>query len=74
MAVAANGVLYVNTWSGTYYRNDTLSPGDSCSRCKTGRATAAGIGPLNQRGCLPNRWSLRVKSSKGRAVSGFSPT
>src|SRR5258708_13859845 len=27
MAVAPNGVVYVNTWSGTYYRNDTPRPG-----------------------------------------------
>ncbi len=27
MAVAPNGVVYVNTWSGTYYRNDTPPPG-----------------------------------------------
>jgi glucose/arabinose dehydrogenase len=27
MAVAPNGVLYVNTWSGRYYRNDTPPPG-----------------------------------------------
>jgi glucose/arabinose dehydrogenase/cytochrome c553 len=27
MAVAANGVLYANTWSGRYYRNDTPPPG-----------------------------------------------
>jgi glucose/arabinose dehydrogenase len=27
MAVAPNGVLYVNTWSGSYYRNDTPPPG-----------------------------------------------
>jgi glucose/arabinose dehydrogenase/cytochrome c5 len=27
MAVAPNGVVYVNTWSGTYYGNDTPPPG-----------------------------------------------
>ena len=27
MAVAPNGVLYVNTWSGKYYRDDTPPPG-----------------------------------------------
>lgn len=27
MAVAADGTLYVNTWSGVYYKNDTPSPG-----------------------------------------------
>jgi glucose/arabinose dehydrogenase len=27
MAVAPNGVVYVNTWSGRYYRNDTPPPG-----------------------------------------------
>ncbi len=27
MAVAPNGVLYANTWSGRYYRNDTPPPG-----------------------------------------------
>jgi glucose/arabinose dehydrogenase/cytochrome c5 len=27
MVVAPNGVLYVNTWSGTYYRNDTPPAG-----------------------------------------------
>ncbi|HVI09520.1 MAG TPA: c-type cytochrome [Candidatus Binatia bacterium] len=27
MVVASNGVLYVNTWSGTYYGNDTPHPG-----------------------------------------------
>ena len=27
MAFSPNGVLYVNTWSGTYYRNDTPPPG-----------------------------------------------
>jgi glucose/arabinose dehydrogenase/mono/diheme cytochrome c family protein len=27
MVVAPNGVLYVNTWSGRYYRNDTPPPG-----------------------------------------------
>jgi glucose/arabinose dehydrogenase len=27
MAVAPNGVVYVNTWSGAYYRNDTPPPG-----------------------------------------------
>src|SRR6266511_5156110 len=27
MVVAPNGVVYVNTWSGTYYRNDTPPPG-----------------------------------------------
>jgi glucose/arabinose dehydrogenase len=29
MVVAPNGVLYVNTWSGTYFRNDTPRPADS---------------------------------------------
>jgi len=27
MVVAPNGVVYVNTWSGTYYGNDTPPPG-----------------------------------------------
>src|SRR5262245_12203748 len=27
MVVAPNGVVYVNTWSGRYYRNDTPPPG-----------------------------------------------
>jgi glucose/arabinose dehydrogenase/mono/diheme cytochrome c family protein len=27
LAVAPNGVVYVNTWSGRYYRNDTSAPG-----------------------------------------------
>ena len=27
MAFGPNGVLYVNTWSGSYYRNDTPPPG-----------------------------------------------
>ena len=27
MAVGANGVVYVNTWSGRYYGNDTPPPG-----------------------------------------------
>lgn len=27
LVVAANGVVYVNTWSGTYYGNDTPPPG-----------------------------------------------
>jgi len=27
MAVAPNGVVYVNTWSGVYYHNDTPPPG-----------------------------------------------
>src|SRR5262249_27942703 len=27
MAVAGNGVVYVNTWSGPYYGNDKLPPG-----------------------------------------------
>jgi glucose/arabinose dehydrogenase/cytochrome c5 len=27
MAAAPNGVVYVNTWSGVYYRNDTPPPG-----------------------------------------------
>jgi glucose/arabinose dehydrogenase len=27
MVVAPNGVVYVNTWSGPYYRNDTPPPG-----------------------------------------------
>jgi glucose/arabinose dehydrogenase len=27
LAVAPNGVVYVNTWSGRYYRNDTPPPG-----------------------------------------------
>jgi glucose/arabinose dehydrogenase len=27
MVVAPSGVVYVNTWSGTYYRNDTPPPG-----------------------------------------------
>src|SRR5216684_4049517 len=27
MVVAPNGAVYVNTWSGTYYRNDTPPPG-----------------------------------------------
>src|SRR5262245_12087427 len=27
MVFAPNGVLYVNTWSGRYYRNDTPPPG-----------------------------------------------
>ncbi|MBV9681827.1 MAG: hypothetical protein JO046_08545, partial [Solirubrobacterales bacterium] len=27
MAVAPNGVVYVNTWSGVYYGNDTPPPG-----------------------------------------------
>src|SRR5215468_6997634 len=27
MVVAPNGVVYVNTWSGAYYRNDTPPPG-----------------------------------------------
>ena len=28
MAVAGNGVVYVNTWSGTYYGNDKPPPGE----------------------------------------------
>src|SRR5471032_1521200 len=27
LAVAPNGVVYVNTWSGPYYNNDTPPPG-----------------------------------------------
>jgi hypothetical protein len=27
MAVGSNGVVYVNTWSGLYYGNDTPPPG-----------------------------------------------
>ena len=27
LVVAPNGVVYVNTWSGRYYRNDTPPPG-----------------------------------------------
>ena len=27
LVVAANGVVYVNTWSGRYYGNDTPHPG-----------------------------------------------
>ena len=27
LAVAPNGVVYVNTWSGRYFRNDTPPPG-----------------------------------------------
>jgi glucose/arabinose dehydrogenase len=27
LAVAANGVVYANTWSGRYYHNDTILPG-----------------------------------------------
>src|ERR1700730_4989932 len=27
LAVAPNGVVYVNTWSGIYYHNDTPPPG-----------------------------------------------
>ncbi len=27
MAVASNGVVYANTWSGRYYGNDTPPPG-----------------------------------------------
>jgi glucose/arabinose dehydrogenase len=42
MAVAPNGVLYANTWSGRYYRNDTPPPGGFLIALKdnagTGRA------------------------------------
>jgi len=31
MVFAPNGVLYVNTWSGRYYRNDAPPAGDSWS-------------------------------------------
>src|ERR1700749_279526 len=27
LAVASNGVVYANTWSGRYYHNDTILPG-----------------------------------------------
>ena len=38
MAVAPNGVVYVNTWSGRYYRNDTPPPGGFLIACRTPRA------------------------------------
>lgn len=34
MAVAANGVVYVNSWSGRYYVNDTPPPGGFWWPCK----------------------------------------
>jgi hypothetical protein len=39
MAFDPNGVLYVNTWSGRYYKNDR--PAASSSRSKTITAMAA---------------------------------
>ncbi|MFL5255172.1 MAG: hypothetical protein ACJ8AI_20205, partial [Rhodopila sp.] len=39
MAVAANGTVYVNTWSGTYYHNDTLPPGGMLVALKDGKGS-----------------------------------
>jgi glucose/arabinose dehydrogenase/cytochrome c553 len=39
MAVAPNGVLYANTWSGRYYRNDTPPPGGFLIALKDNKAT-----------------------------------
>jgi glucose/arabinose dehydrogenase len=41
MAVAPNGVLYVNTWSGRYYHNDTPPAGGFLVGSRTRRAPAA---------------------------------
>jgi len=35
LVVAPNGVVYVNTWSGRYYGNDTPHQGDFWLPCKT---------------------------------------
>jgi len=37
--VAANGTVYVNTWSGTYYHNDTLPPGGMLVALKDGKGS-----------------------------------
>ena len=39
MAVAPNGVLYANTWSGRYYRNDTPPPGGFLIALKDNKGT-----------------------------------
>jgi hypothetical protein len=41
MAFAPNGVLYVNTWIGRYYKNDKPPAGGFSSRSRTTKATAA---------------------------------
>ena len=41
MVVAPNGVLYVNTWSGRYYHNDTPPAAAFWWRSRTRRAPAA---------------------------------
>jgi glucose/arabinose dehydrogenase len=38
MVVAPNGVLYANTWSGRYYRNDTPPPGGFLLALKDNKA------------------------------------
>jgi mono/diheme cytochrome c family protein len=48
LVVAPNGVVYVNTWSGRYYGNDTPPP-DSSSRCTTPRERA---GPMSSNGSV----------------------
>ncbi len=40
MAVAPNGVLYVNTWSGRYFRNDTPPAGGFLVALKDTKAAA----------------------------------
>lgn len=39
LAVAPNGVVYVNTWSGRYYHNDTPPPGGFLIALQSTRAT-----------------------------------
>jgi glucose/arabinose dehydrogenase len=39
MAAASNGTLYVNTWSGTYYHNDTPPPGGMLIALKDSKGT-----------------------------------
>jgi hypothetical protein len=41
MVVAPNGVLYANTWSGRYYRNDTPPRADFCLPSKTTKQLVA---------------------------------
>jgi glucose/arabinose dehydrogenase len=55
MVVAPNGVLYVNTWSGSYYRSDAGQPGGFLVALRDtdrdGQADAsARFGPTDQQG------------------------
>ena len=59
MVVAPNGVLYVNTWSGRYYGNDTPPPGGFLVALQD----TSGDGPGRHRSCASAR--RRKKGSAG---------